>query len=123
MTNQMPNRLVWAEIPVTDMNRAKNFYETVLQEPLTDNDMGPNPMAMLPSAGGDAAAGHLYPGTPAKNGEGVTAHLAAPGELKDVMGRVKKGGGEVVSDIIAIPAGSFFYATDPDGNSLGFFKA
>lgn len=32
-------------------------------------------------------------------------------------------GGAVVSAEIAIPAGRFFYATDPDGNPLSFFKA
>lgn len=125
MTTENPNRLVWAEIPVTDMARAKKFYETVLEAPLTDMDMGPNPMAMLPYPGGSdgAAAGHLYPGVPAKKGEGITVHLATPGELKDAMSRVKQGGGEVVSDVITIPPGSYFYAIDTEGNSLGIFKA
>ncbi len=122
MTTENPNRLVWAEIPVTDMARAKKFYETVLEAPLTDMD-GPNPMAMLPYAGGQGAAGHIYPGKPAPKGEGITAHLAAPGELNDAMTRVRKGGGEVVSDVITIPAGSFFYAIDTEGNSVGIFKA
>lgn len=36
--------------------------------------------------------------------------------------RVTDAGGKVVSDTIDIPPGQFFYATDPDGNSLGFFK-
>ncbi len=121
MTDQYPNRLVWAEIPVTDLNRAKKFYQTVLQEPLTDMDMGPDPMAMLPNAGG-GAAGHLYPGKPAAKGEGITAHLATTSALKDAMARVKEGGGEVVSEVITIPAGSFFYAIDTEGNSLGIFK-
>ncbi len=122
MADQNPNRLVWAEIPVTNMARAKTFYETVFEATLEDNNAGPNPMAMLPYAGGAGAAGHLYPGSPARKGEGITAHLAVSGELGDAMDRVKKGGGEVVSDVITIPAGSFFYATDPDGNSLGLFK-
>jgi hypothetical protein len=39
------------------------------------------------------------------------------------MGRVKASGGEVLSPTIDIPAGSFFYATDPDGNSIGLFTA
>ena len=122
MTDANPNRLVWAEIPVTDLKRAKRFYETVLEAPLTDMDTGPDPMAMLPYAGGAGAAGHLYPGKPAKKGEGITAHLATSGELNDAMARVKEGGGEVVSDVITIPAGSFFYAIDTEGNSVGFFK-
>ena len=122
MTDANPNRLVWAEIPVTDMARATAFYEAVLEEPLTPNDQGPNPMAMLPYAGGAGAAGHIYPGKPAPRGEGITAHLAVCDDLKTAMARVSKAGGEVVSDVITIPAGSFFYAIDTEGNSLGIFK-
>jgi len=122
MTDTYPNRLVWAEIPVTDMSRAKKFYETLLQEPLQLNEDGPNPMAMLPYPGGVGAAGHLYPGVPAKRGEGITAHLAVTDELDVAMDLVRKGGGEVVSDVEIIPAGKFFYAIDTEGNSVGVFK-
>lgn len=122
MTEPYPNRLVWAEIPVADMARARKFYETLLEEPLNVVEDGPNPMAMLPYPGGTGAAGHLYPGAPAKHGEGVTAHLAVFDELETAMARVKQAGGEVVSDVVTIPAGSFFYAIDTEGNSLGVFK-
>ena len=122
MTNETQNRITWAEIPVTDMARAKAFYETVLEAPLTDSNEGPNPMAMLPYRGGEGVAGHLYPGEPAKKGTGSTIHIVVDGDLNDAMGRVRKGGGEVVSDVITIPVGSFFYAMDPDGNSIGLFK-
>ncbi|MEO1252583.1 MAG: VOC family protein [Pseudomonadota bacterium] len=123
MTDQPANRLVWVEIPVSDMTRAKGFYQALLGEPLKDDNTGPNPMAILPYAGGAAAAGQLYPGKPAKNGEGITAHLAVSGDLKSAMARVKDAGGDVVSDVVKIPAGSFFYAVDTEGNSIGIFEA
>lgn len=69
MTQTPTNRLVWAEIPVTDLDRASAFYEKILGAPLKRDDTGPNPMAMLPYSGTlGAAAGHLYPGTPTKKG-------------------------------------------------------
>ncbi|MGJ8536116.1 MAG: VOC family protein [Parasphingopyxis sp.] len=124
MTDTPSNRLVWAEIPVTDLDRAAAFYEKILGEPLKRDDTGPNPMAMLPcSDPTNGVAGHLYPGTPAKKGEGVTAHLATPFELDEAMARVGEAGGEIVSDVITIPSGSFFYAIDTEGNSLGIFRA
>jgi predicted enzyme related to lactoylglutathione lyase len=52
----------------------------------------------------------------------MTAHLAVQDDLSDAMARVRQGGGEVVSDVIEIPIGSFFYAKDTEGNSLGLFK-
>lgn len=120
---QALNRLVWTEIPVTDLDRASAFYEKLLGEPLKRDDTGPNPMAMLPYSGDlGAASGHLYPGKPAPKGEGTTVHLAVPFELDDAMARVGEAGGEIVSDVITIPAGSFFYAIDTEGNSLGIFK-
>ena len=66
-------------------------------------------------------SGHLYPGQPAEAGSGNTIHLAVDGSLDDAMSRVKAAGGQVMSPTIDIPAGSFFYATDPDGNSIGLF--
>ncbi|MEO9601209.1 VOC family protein [Parasphingorhabdus sp.] len=122
MTDTNPNRLVWTEIPVTDLKQANIFYETVLKAPLTEDDQGPQTMLMLPGMSDNGPCGHLYQGKPVTAGDGITAHLAIDGELADAMERVKGGGGKVISDIITIPAGSFFYATDPDGNSLGIFK-
>ncbi|WP_109356296.1 VOC family protein [Sphingorhabdus sp. EL138] len=122
MTKAKNNRLVWTEIPVTNLERATSFYETLLEAPLTKNEAGPQPIMMLPYEGENASSGHLYEGKPATEGDGITAHLAVDGYLDDAMERVKKGGGEVVSDVILIPAGSFFYAKDTEGNSLGIFK-
>lgn len=114
---------VWAEIPVTDLDRAIAFYNQVFNTELKRDDNGPNPMAMFPTSNPDGAAGHLYPGKPAAAGAGPTVHLACPDTVEDTMERVKAAGGQVVSDVFTIPAGRFAYATDPDGNSLGLFSA
>jgi hypothetical protein len=113
----------WAEIPVTDMERGKAFYGAVLGVELVDNNAGPNPMADFPTSDPKKGiAGHLYPGTPAPKGTGNTIHLVANEPLETVMKRVTEAGGEVVSPAIDIPVGSFFYAHDPDGNSIGLFN-
>ncbi len=121
MSEQPKNTAVWFEIPVTDLDAAKRFYEEALSIEMTRNDDGPNPMVMFSSMADMGVSGHLYPGTPAEKGAGNTIHLAVEGTLEDAMGRVKAAGGEVVTPVIDIPAGSFFYATDPDGNSIGLF--
>ena len=122
MTETPQHTLCWAEIPVTDLEGAKTFYEAVLGVELMMQDGGPNMMAVLPTAGGDGFSAHLYPGKPAPRGTGNTVHLTATDPLETVMERVSKAGGEVVSPAIDIPAGRFFYALDPDGNSIGFFN-
>lgn len=118
----LEHALCWAEIPVTDMDKGKAFYGKVLGVELVDSNDGPNPMAVLPTKDGMGIAGHLYPGTPAPKGTGNTVHIAATDRLETIMTRVTEAGGEVVSPSIDIPAGSFFYALDPDGNSIGFFN-
>ncbi|KIC21243.1 VOC family protein [Leisingera sp. ANG-Vp] len=115
--------LVWGEVPVSDLDAAVAFYSKVTGADLSIDTNGPNPMAMFKTA--DEKTGialHLYPGKPAGDGRGPTLHLTAEGELDDVMKRVTDAGGKVISEVIEIPPGHFFYATDPDGNSLGFFK-
>lgn len=123
MSISRKDRVVWAEIPVTDMARARTFYAGLLGGELKEDTTGPNPIAFLPCDGEDVVAGHLYPGKPAARGTGPTIHLAVNGDLDAAMERVREGGGEVVSPVISIPAGSFFYAHDTEGNSVGLFKA
>lgn len=124
MSFKPENFTVWAEIPVTDLDRAIGFYGTVFQLDLKKDESGPNPMAMFPTEDpAKGVAGHLYPGKPAADGAGPTVHFACPDTLEATMGRVKGAGGEVVSDPIAIPAGRFAYCRDPDGNSIGVFSS
>ena len=57
---------VWMEIPVSDMDRAVTYYNTVCDADLTIDNSGPNPMAMFkPADEKTGVAGHLYPGKPA----------------------------------------------------------
>jgi predicted enzyme related to lactoylglutathione lyase len=118
------NTTVWIEIPVRDLTAAMAFYGTVTGLGLTREQMGPNETAIFQAADfRSGVAGHLYEGKPAGDGTGPTVHLATEGKLEDAMRRVTGAGGAVVSPIIEIPAGRFFYATDPDGNSIGLFEA
>ncbi|MCR9085677.1 MAG: VOC family protein [Rhodobacteraceae bacterium] len=117
------NTCVWFEIPVTDLDRARAFYSAVLRRELSRMDDGPNPMVAFTEMSDAGVSGHLYPGTPAAAGAGSTIHFAAPDGLDAVAARVREAGGEVVSEPIEIPSGAFFYATDPDGNSIGFFAS
>lgn len=116
------NFTVWAEIPVTDLDRAIAFYNKVFDTELKKETDGPNPMAVFPMAG-RGVSGHLYPGQPARDGSGPTVHLACPGALEDTLARVTEAGGKVLSDTITIPAGRFAYCLDPDGNSIGIFSS
>ncbi len=113
---------VWTEIPTTDLDKAIAFYAAVFKLELKKEVAGPNPIAMFPTKNDTGVAGHIYPGKPAPKGTGPTVHFAAPDTVEDTMERVKKAGGEVLSEVITIPAGRFAYCLDPDGNSIGVFS-
>lgn len=117
------HQLVWAEIPVSDLEAARRFYGAVLMTELSINHNGPNPMVDLPTANPHAGiSAHLYPGKPAPEGLGPTVHLLAPDDLETTADRVVEAGGKVLSPAIDIPVGAFIYTLDPDGNSIGWFR-
>ena len=112
---------VWMELPVTDLDRAAAFYNTVFDTELKRDESGPNPMAIFPTSTPGGVAGHLYPGTPAPEGRGATVHFPCPDKLEDALARVTAAGGRVLSDPVSIPAGRFAYCLDTEGNSIGVF--
>lgn len=122
MSESSYNMAVWFEIPVSDLDAARRFYEESLAIAMNRVDEGPNPIVIFPGGDGSGVSGHLYEGKPAEKGSGNTIHLRTDDELEEVMKRIKVSGGEVVSPTVTIPAGTFFYALDPDGNSFGVFK-
>lgn len=111
--------VVWTEIPVKDMAKAMDFYNSVFGWTLTLDESGPNPMAVFGGAPG-TVGGHLYPGTP---GAGPTIHLLVPDSLAAATDRAKVAGARVLHGPIEIPPGRFTYIEDPDGNSIGLFEA
>lgn len=112
---------VWFELPAEDLQRAVKFYNHVLKADLLIDTRGPNPMADFPRRDDASVSGHLYPGKPA-NGAGPTVHFAVPDTLEATLERCTEAGGEVMPGIIPLPVGRFAYATDTEGNSIGFFQ-
>lgn len=121
MTFSPEHFAVWMELPVTDLDRAAAFYNTVFKTELTRDESGPNPVATFTTSTPGGVSGHLYPGTPASPGQGATVHLACPDKLEDALTRVAEAGGQVVSEPVSIPAGRFAYCLDTEGNSIGIF--
>ncbi|MEM1429606.1 MAG: VOC family protein [Pseudomonadota bacterium] len=117
--------LIWAEIPVSDLEAGIAFYTKVTGGALDRMTMGPNETALIrtepPMAG---ASAHLYVGTPAKDGAGPTVHLAVAGTVEEAAERAVAAGGKVLyPEPMSIPEGRFHYIVDPDGNSVGLFQS
>lgn len=115
--------ITWAEIPVTDLDRAIEFYSAVTGRELVLEEGGPNPMAQFAFEPGVGVGGHLYPGKPAGDGSGPTVHLGVYDSVEESAARLEAAGGTLVGPIVTIPVGRFQYAIDLDGNSIGLFQA
>ncbi|SEP98024.1 hypothetical protein SAMN04488092_103179 [Thalassovita taeanensis] len=123
MTFAPKDPVVWTEIRMSDLVKATAFYGTVLQNGMRiTTDMGPTPMAVFPAAEQSGVAGNLVEGTHAAPGTGNIIHLAIPDTLAEVRKRVIAAGSTASDDDMTIPSGTFFYASDPDGKTTGFYR-
>ena len=114
------NAVGWFEIPVTDMERAKAFYEHVFQVKLEDLRMGESDMALFPmkenviGSAGSLSKGTGY--TPSR--EGVLIYFTAP-DIPATLARAKDKGGEVLLEKTSIGAEGFIaYLRDTEGNRI-----
>jgi uncharacterized protein len=117
----MANALNWFEIPVTNFNRAKSFYEKVLGITIETMPMGSTTMGMLssdPSAVGGAIV-HSEGASPSK--DGTLVYLNGGDDLAPMLARVEQAGGSVVvpKTEIGNDFGCFAHFFDTEGNKVG----
>jgi predicted enzyme related to lactoylglutathione lyase len=120
----MANPLSWFQIPCSDFQRGKRFYESILGVALQDLTAPDMKMAAFPAdprkgeIGGAIVAG---PGaTP--SGEGTVVFLNGGPDLQVVLNRVAPAGGKVLTPKTQIGmegAGYFALFTDSEGNTVG----
>jgi predicted enzyme related to lactoylglutathione lyase len=119
MTKQ--NALNWFEINVTDMARAKKFYETILQTQMPEVTAGPSPMAMFPFEMGKGVGGSLTQMDAVPPGPGGTlVYLNVEGDLDGVIARIPAAGGVILRPRLAIGEHGFISVfKDTEGNVVG----
>jgi uncharacterized protein len=116
------NAVSWFEIPVSDMNRAKNFYTAVFGIALTDAEMPGMQMAMFPWAqGAPHAAGCLLKADGRKpSAESMSVYFQCE-DLRQELIRAEKNGGKVVTPRYSLGEWGGFAAhiLDSEGNRIG----
>ena len=115
------NRVVWFEIPASDLARATKFYETVLATTLKAESLGGHELRVF-AHDEDAASGCLMKGPglePSKSG--VVAYLNADPSLDAALARVERAGGKIALPRTDLPGdmGSFAHIIDSEGNRVG----
>lgn len=118
------NIVCWFEIYVSDMLRAKKFYQTVFQREMIDQpDMGPDmQMCMFFSPGEKAAgaAGALVKSQQMKPGTGGTLVYFSCNDCTVESARIIANGGKLLKEKMSIEKYGFIaIAQDTEGNTIG----
>jgi len=116
------NTINWFEVPVTDINRAKKFYESVFNiemgEPM---EMMGMKMVFFPyEEGSGKLSGGLVQGPMHKPSmTGVIIYFNGNPDLSDALGRIEKAGGKVTMPKTAIGENGFMaFFIDTEGNNV-----
>lgn len=118
----MKNSISWFEIPVGDFNRAKTFYEEILQIEMhimvmeeTGIQWAFFPFEMDGGIGGSIVHGPGY--EPSK--VGTLVYLNGGDDLSVPLSRIVKAGGEIVLPKTSLgPNGFMAQFTDTEGNKV-----
>src|SRR5687768_1190438 len=118
------NSLNWFEIPVADLNRAKQFYQKIFDIQMMDMpEMMGMKMAGFPAEMGSGKANGALAQSPMHkpSSEGVVIYLNANPDIQPILDRIEKAGGKVVMPKTNIGQGIGYMAffIDTEGNKLG----
>jgi uncharacterized protein len=114
------NALNWFEIPVSNMDRAKKFYETIFGITIPVQVMGAFTMGFLPMNQGKVS-GALCQGEHYKPSmDGALIYLNGNPDLATVLSKVEQAGGKVIQPKRQITPEYGYMAlfTDSEGNRM-----
>jgi len=126
------NDIVWADIPVTDMDRASKFYSHVLGKPVSGvpGMDGIALIGMQPTAEQQQmpreempepiVSADLYTGGQPGAG-GTTIYFSSYGDIQGMVARVREAGGQVTQEpeFRGEMIGWVAFFTDSEGNRIG----
>ncbi|AEG00515.1 VOC family protein [Methylomonas methanica] len=119
------NIATWFELPVSDMPRAKTFYQKVLQAEFKDEEMSGMQMAIF-SAEPGAVSGMLVLGeTYQPSQTGAVVYFNGGEDLAAPLERALQHGGSVVVPKTPIhdgECGYFALILDSEGNRVGLYS-
>ena len=120
--NSETNSLNWFEIPVTDIERAKHFYQVAFGIHMDPMDMEGMQMASFPvEMGNGKVSGALVKSAYHKpSTDGAVIYLNANPDLADVLQRIESEGGNVVmgKTLITPEIGYMAFFIDTEGNRV-----
>ena len=121
---QLGNALNWFEIPVTDFERAKKFYETLFAYQMPDMQMGPVHMGffLYDQPGGKVGGAICKSDWHKPSQEGSIIYLNCQPDLQVALDKVESAGGKILQPKTKISTeqelGNIAFITDTEGNKV-----
>jgi predicted enzyme related to lactoylglutathione lyase len=112
---------VWFEIPVSNINGAIHFYETVFATDLKIDPRFPG-LAIFPRSTSESVTGALIEiGDNAPSTDGTVVYLNCDGDLDGVLKRAQGFGATILKEVAQLPGNMGWIAQfrDLDGNRVG----
>jgi len=117
--NAVRSVVTWFEIPATDFDRARRFYEAILEMEIPVHDFG-GPMAVFPYEH-PGVSGCIIAGRSQPSATGTLIYLNAGGRLDRTLELVEQAGGRIDSPKMKIDddIGEVAHIIDSEGNRVG----
>jgi predicted enzyme related to lactoylglutathione lyase len=116
----MKSALNWFEIPVTNLDRATKFYETMLQAKLRRENFHGTEMAVIVAEDAGVGGALILDKKRKPNGDGTLVYLNANGQLDAAIRLASESGGSVVLPKTEIgDIGAIALIRDTEGNQIG----
>jgi uncharacterized protein len=117
----LSNIINWFEIPVTDFERAKKFYETILGITMPTTHTGGYSMGFFPNVADKVGGAICYGEGYIPSGAGSVLYLNADPDLFVALSKVPEAGGKVLvtKTLISEENGYYAFILDSEGNRIG----
>jgi predicted enzyme related to lactoylglutathione lyase len=113
-----PDRVVWFDLPVANLERASRFYSAVLGIKVSQEKAGNFQFAVL-DHGPDGNGGCLVPNGKEVSPVGILVYMNVDGRIRDAVRQAEQQGGKVLKAIEGIgPHGFRAIVLDSEGNRI-----
>jgi predicted enzyme related to lactoylglutathione lyase len=114
------NMINWFEIPVSDFERAKLFYETIFDITMTVTEIQGYKMAFFPAYEGTVSGAICYGEGYIPSGAGSLMYLNANPDVNLVLDKTVQAGGKIIvpKTLIGEDTGYYAFIVDTEGNRI-----
>jgi uncharacterized protein len=117
----MENLIVWFELPVIDMERARRFYTEVFKIKIEVQEMGGSPYGMFPMEGYGNSGALVKQSDFKPSATATTIYFNSGEDLSVPLSRVEPAGGKIITPktLIGEEVGYYALFLDTEGNRIG----